>query len=33
VLAERARNESGAKLLIEDSREQRPRSFKGAIDF
>jgi len=33
VLAECARNEIGAKLLIEDSREQRPRSLKGAIDF
>jgi CBS domain-containing protein len=27
------RNKSGAKLLIEDSREQRKRSFKGAIGF
>ena len=33
MLAECARNEIGAKLLIEDSREQRPRSLKGAIDF
>ena len=31
--AECARNEIGAKLLIEDSREQRPRSLKGAIGF
>jgi CBS domain-containing protein len=33
VLAERARNETGAELLIEHSHEQRPRSFKGAIGF
>jgi CBS domain-containing protein len=33
VHAECARNEIGAKLLIEDSREQRPRSLKGAIGF
>jgi CBS domain-containing protein len=28
-----ARNETGARLLIEDSREQRSRSVKGAIGF
>jgi CBS domain-containing protein len=33
VLAQCAGNETGAKLLIEDSREQRPRSPKGAIGF
>jgi CBS domain-containing protein len=33
VLAERACNESGAELLIEDSRERRSRSLKGAIGF
>ncbi len=33
VLAECACNETGAELLIEDSSEQRLRSFKGAIDF
>jgi CBS domain-containing protein len=32
-LAERACNEIGAGLLIEDSREQRSRSLKGAIGF
>jgi CBS domain-containing protein len=33
VLAQCARNETGAELLIEDSSEQRLRSFKGAICF
>src|SRR5260370_17493069 len=33
VLVQCACNESGAELLIEDSREQRPRSLKGAIGF
>ena len=33
ALAECARNETGAELLIEDSSEQRLRSFKGAIGF
>jgi CBS domain-containing protein len=33
MLAECACNETGAELLIEDSREQRLRSFKGAIGF
>jgi CBS domain-containing protein len=33
VLAKCACNEIGAKLLIEDSSEQRPRSPKGAIRF
>jgi CBS domain-containing protein len=33
VLAHCACNETGAELLIEDSREQRPRSLKGAIGF
>src|ERR1700691_1369427 len=33
LLSECACNEIGAALLIEDSREQRSRSFLGAIDF
>jgi CBS domain-containing protein len=33
VLADRAGNQSGAELLIEDSREQRSRSFEGATGF
>jgi CBS domain-containing protein len=33
VLAKCARNQIGAELLIEDSREKRPRSPKGAIRF
>jgi CBS domain-containing protein len=33
VPAQCARNQTGAKLLIEDSREQGPRSLKGAIGF
>jgi CBS domain-containing protein len=33
VLAELRLKRTGAELLIEDSREQRPRSFKGAIGF
>ena len=33
VFADRACNEFGAELLIEDSRAQRPRSLKGAIGF
>src|SRR5260370_7686862 len=33
VLVQCACNESGAELLIEDSREQRPRSLEGAIGF
>jgi CBS domain-containing protein len=32
-LAECACNESGAELLLEGSRKQRPRSLKGAIGF
>jgi len=33
VLAERACNKTGAGLLIEDSRERRSRSLRGAIGF
>jgi len=33
VLAESACNESGAELLIEDSRERRSRSLEGAVGF
>ena len=33
MLARSARNKTGAKLLIEDSRKRRPRSLKGAVGF